>query len=255
MQLIHATAELPLLSDEGTSRIKFIDKDRRRIEIILGGLSVEFPLNAIPDPVYEAMADAVNRSAEAPETMNELHIDTLMKPTVSSLNASNIFPINSAKKILRLTLTDEALVDSIHELEGAELAFQGRQFEETIDARIELYQKMMLDDKKIDRFRFGSVEMYGDRTYQNILRDPRVTLNMFWVQEQEPQAQSYQINCIAEIVPPGDPFFKYMRLMRRLFSKTLIDLRGTTDYVCAYKFWVCENQDKSLAAKTGFVPS
>ncbi len=243
------------MSDEGTSRIKFIDKDRRRIEIILGGLSVEFPLNAIPDPVYEAMADAVNRSAEAPETMNELYIDTLMKPTVSSLNASNIFPINSAKKILRLTLTDKALVESIHELEGAELSFQGRPFEETIDERIELYHKMMLDDSKIDRFRFGAVEMYGDRTYQNILRDPRVTLNMFWVQEQEPQAQSYQINCIAEIVPPGDPFFKYMRLMRRLFSKTLIDLRGTTDYVCAYKFWVCENQDKSLAAKTGFVPS
>ena len=243
------------MPDEGTSRIKFIDKDRRRIEIILGGLSVEFPLNAIPDPVYEAMADAVNRSAELPETLNELYVSTLMKPTVSSLNASNIFPINSAKKILRLTLTDDALKDSIHELEGAELAFQGRQFEETIDERIELYQKMMLDDSMIDRFRFGSVEMYGDRTYQNIIRDPRVTLNLFWTQEETPQAQSYQINCIAEIVPPGDPFFKYMRLMRRLFSKNLIDLRGTSDYVCAYKFWVCETKDKSLAEKTDFVPS
>jgi len=243
------------MSDEGISKIKFIDKDRRRIEIILGGLSVEFPLNAIPDPVYEAMADAVDKSSELPETLNELYVSTLMKPTVSSLNASNIFPINSAKKILRLTLTDDALEDSIHELEGLELAFQGRQFEETIDERIDLYQKMMLDDKKIDRFRFGAVEMYGDRTYHNILRDPRITLNMFWAQEKEPQAQSYQINCIAEIVPPGDPFFKYMRLMRRLFSKTLIDLRGTSDYVCAYKFWVCENKDKSLAEKTGFVPS
>jgi len=243
------------LSDEGISKIKFIDKDRRRIEIILGGLSVEFPLNAIPDLVYEAMADAVNKSTETPETLTELYVSTLMKPTVSSLNASNIFPINSAKKIARLTLTDDALEDSIHELEGAELSFQGRPFEETINERIELYHKMMLDDKKIDRFRLGSVEMYGDKTYHNILRDPRVTLNMFWTQEKEPQAQSYQINCIAEVVPPGDPFFKYMRLMRRLFSKTLIDLRGKSDYVCAYKFWVCETKDKSLAEKTGFVPS
>ncbi|MHA1134856.1 MAG: hypothetical protein ACTSSE_00050 [Candidatus Thorarchaeota archaeon] len=243
------------MSDEGISKIKFIDKDRRRIEIILGGLSVVFPLNAIPDLVYEAMADAVNRSSESPETLSELYIDTLMKPTISSLNASNIFPINSAKKILRLTLTDDALEDSVHELEGAELAFQGRPFEETIDERIELYQKMMLDDKKIDRFRFGAVEMYGDKTYQNILRDPRITLNMFWTQEKRPQAQSYQINCIAEVVPPGNPFFKYMRLMRRLFSKTLIDLRGTSDYVCAYKFWVCETKDKSLAEKADFVPT
>lgn len=243
------------MSEEGVSKIKFIDKDRRRIEIILGGLSVVFPLNAIPDNVYEAMADAVNRSSESPETLNELYIDTLMKPAVSSLNASNIFPINSARKIIRLTLTDDALEDSIHELEGAELAFQGRPFEETIDERIELYQKMMLDDSKIDRFRFGAVEMYGDKTYQNILRDPRVTLNMFWTQEKQPQAQSYQINCIAEVVPQGDPFFKYMRLMRRLFSKTLIDLRGTSDYVCAYKFWVCETKDKSLAEKADFVPT
>lgn len=243
------------MSDEGISKIKFIDKDRRRIEIILGGLSVEFPLNAIPDPVYEAMADAVNKSSEAPEPLNELYVSNLMKPTVSSLNASNIFPVNSAKKIMRLTLTDDALDDTIHDLEGAELAFQGRPFEETIDERIELYQKMMIDDKKIDRFRFGSVEMYGDKTYQNILRDPRVTLNLFWIQDESPQARSYQINCIAEIVPPGDPFFKYMRLMRRLFSKTLIDLRGTSDYVCAYKFWVCETKDKSLTEKTGFVPS
>jgi hypothetical protein len=246
---------MPPLSDEGISKIKFIDKDRRRIEIILGGLSVEFPLNAIPDIVYEAMADAFNRTTESTETLNELYVNTLMKPTISTLNASNIFPINSAKKIIRLTLTDDALADSIHELEGAELAFQGRPFEETIDERIELYQKMMLDDKKIDRFRFGAVEMYGDRTYQNILRDPRITLNMFWTQDKRPQAQSYQINCIAEVVPPGDPFFKYMRLMRRLFSKTLIDLRGTSDYVCAYKLWICETKDKSLAAKTDFVPS
>ena len=246
---------MSLLSDEGVSKIKFIDKDRRRIEIILGGLSVVFPLNAIPDNVYEAMADAVNRSSESPETLNELYIDTLMKPTVSSLNASNIFPVNSAKKILRLTLTDDALEDSVHELEGAELAFQGRPFEDTIDERIELYQKMMLEDKKIDRFRFGAVEMYGDKTYQNILRDPRITLNMFGTQEHRPQAQSYQINCIAEVVPPGNPFFKYMRLMRRLFSKTLIDLRGTSDYVCAYKFWVCETKDKSLAEKADFVPT
>ena len=59
-------------------------------------------------------------------------------------------------------MTDEALAETIHELEGAELAFQGRPFEETIDERIELYQKMMIDDSKIDRFRFGAVEMYGD---------------------------------------------------------------------------------------------
>jgi hypothetical protein len=242
------------LSGKETSGIKFIDREIRRIDFSIGGLTVSFPLNPIPDLVYEAMANAVRRSADAPEILNELYVDTLMKPSVSTLNASNIFPINSAKKIVRLTLTDEAIRNTIDEIEGVELAFQGRPFQETQDERIELYQKIMLDDRKIDRFRLGAVEMYGDQTYQNILRDPRVTLNMFWTQKKWPQALSFQINCVAEVVPPGDPFYRYMRLMRRIFSSTLIDLRDSNDYVCAYKFWVCESKEKSLAEKAGFVP-
>jgi hypothetical protein len=114
---------------------------------------------------------------------------------------------------------------------------------------------MMLDDSKIDRFRLGAVEMYGDKTYHNILRDPRVTLNMFWTEDNNRLARSFQVNCIAEIVPPGTPFYRYMRLMRRLFSSTIVDIeRRASDYICAYKFWVCEAKDKSLTGKPGFVP-
>ena len=58
------------VSDEMKTKIKFIDKDRRRIEIIQGGLEVVYPLNAIPDPVYEAMADAVNKSSECVQCLS-----------------------------------------------------------------------------------------------------------------------------------------------------------------------------------------
>jgi len=242
------------LSEEKPSKIKFIDRELRKIDINLSGLEVSFPLNAIPDMIYEAIVNTLEGAQDAYEKTRRLYDSTLMKPTISTQNATGIFPINSAKKLVRLTLTDEALEDMILELEGAELSLQGRPFDETIEDRIELYQKIMLDDKKIDRFRLGAVEMYGDVTYQNILRDPRVSLNFFWRQEAQPQSQSYQVNCIAEIVPPGDPFFRYMRLMRRLFSSRLLDLRGTVDYVCAYKFWVCESKEKSLTEKAGYSP-
>jgi hypothetical protein len=209
-------------------------------------------LNAIPDELYEAVVNTLEGARDTDEKIRRLYESTLMKPTVSSQNTTGIFPINSAKKIIRLTLKDEALEDMILELEGAELSFQGRPFDETIEERVDLYQKLMLDDRKIDRFRFGAVEMYGDITYQNILRDPRVSLNFFWTQEAVPESQSYQVNCIAEMVPPGDPFFRYMRILRRLFSSRLLDLRGTEDYICAYKFWVCETKEKSLQEKAGY---
>jgi len=237
-----------------SSNIKFIDRELRRIDFDIGGLTVSFPLNAIPDEVYEAMASAIHRSYTDQQILNEIYISTLMKPTVSTLNSSHIFPINSAKKVMRLTLTDDAILESIDDLEGAMLAFQGRPFDETLDERIELFQKMLLDDKKIDRFRFGAVELFGDQTYHNIMRDPRITLNLFWTQEIHPEARSFQINCVAEIVPPGDPFFRYMSVMRQLFSSRLLNLRGSGEYICAYKFWVCEAKDKSLEEKAGFVP-
>jgi hypothetical protein len=242
------------LSEERPSTIKFIDREMRKIDISINGLDISFPLNAIPGLIYEAIVDILEGAQDAGEKTRRLYDSTLMKPTVSTQNATGIFPINSAKKLVRLTLTDEALEDMILELEGAELSLQGRPFDETIEERIELYQKIMLDDKKIDRFRLGAVEMYGDVTYQNILRDPRVSLNFFWKQNAEPQSQSHQVNCIAEIVPPGDPYFRYMRLMRRLFSSKLLELRGTIDYVCAYKFWVCESKEKSLTEKAGYSP-
>ncbi|MFW9794116.1 MAG: hypothetical protein ACFFEE_07440 [Candidatus Thorarchaeota archaeon] len=240
------------MSDDKPAAIKFIDRELRRIEIDISGLNVSFPLNAIPDMLYEAIVNTLEGARDTNDKLQRLYEATLMKPSVSTLNTIGIFPINSAKKIVRLTLTDEAIEEKILELEGAELSFQGRPFTETIEERIELYQQVMLDDTKIDRFRFGAVEMYGDQTYQNILRDPRVTMNFFWTQEAAPEAQSYQVNCVAEVVPPGHPFFRYMRIMRRLFSSRLLDLRGTEDYICAYKFWVCESKDKSLTEKTGY---
>ncbi len=242
------------MSEQEPSTIKFIDRQMRKIDINLSGLEVSFPLNAIPDMIYETILNSLEGARDTDEKIHRLYDSTLMKPTISTQNSTGIFPINSAKKLIRLTLTDEALEDMILELEGAELSFQGRPFNETIEERVELYQSVMLDDKKIDRFRFGAVEMYGDVTYQNILRDPRVSLNFFWRQETAPQSQSYQVNCIAEVVPPGDPFFRYMRLMRRLFSSRLLDLRGTEDYICAYKFWVCESREKSLTEKAGYSP-
>lgn len=237
------------------SAIRFIDRERRRIETTIGGLTVEFPLNAIPDPIYEAMASAADSAKDSQERLQMIYDSTLMKPTVSSVNSVGIFPVNTAKKIIRLTLKDEVILDVIDDLEGAELAWQGRPFEKTVDERIELYRNTLMDDSKIDRFRFGAVEIYGDQTYQNILRDPRVSLNPSWRVKNEGLALSYQINCIAEIVKPGDPFFKYMRLMRRLFSSRLLDLNRSEDYICAYKFWVCESKDKSLTEKAGFVPN
>jgi hypothetical protein len=95
--------------------------------------------------------------------------------------------------------------------------------------------------------------MFSDVTYSNIQRDPRVALSFMWTKPDQAVAPGYQLNCLAEISRPKEPFYRFMTCLRSLFSSRFMDSRGP-EYACAYKLWVSEVKDKSLAPKPGFIP-
>jgi hypothetical protein len=218
------------------------------------GIVQSYPLNPLPDDLYEGLAAVVEGEGSGIERLQKIYEATVMKPTISTFNFENPFPVNLCTKIARLTLTDETIDDSIEDIEGRLLALQGMPFQETIDGRIDIYRDIFLDDSKIDRFRLGVMEIYGDNTFHNIQRDPRVSMTMYWRDQSSGESRSYQVNAIAEIVDPGTPFFRYMRVLRSLFSSKFVETRRG-GYVAAYKLWISELHDKSLVSKTGFVPS
>ncbi|MHA2378878.1 MAG: hypothetical protein ACXADS_06360 [Candidatus Thorarchaeota archaeon] len=241
------------MADDIPSSVKFIDKERRRIELVINDVTLSFPLNAIPDPLYLAMATAYDGDEDPECKLLRAYYDTVMQPTVCTADPTSIFHLGTAVKTTHLSLTDEEIENQIEDIEGELLSFQGRPYEETLEERIELYRRVYLDDSKIDRFRFGAAELYGDVTYGNIRRDPRIVLNF---QHHDPRKDTYlgwQVNSIAQIVFPGDPFYRFMRAMRSLFVRRFIDLRAS-EYPCAYMFHVCEVKDKSLSSRLGFVP-
>ena len=163
--------------------------------------------------------------------------------------------MNCAPKVVRLTYYDEIIRNTINDLEGRILSLQGRNFNETIEERVQIYRELHSDDSKIDRMRLGAIEIYGANTYQNILKDPRVTLGFSWYRPNElPREIGFQINCIAEIAIPGDPFYEYMEIMRTLFTQHYLNL-GDKQYTCAYKLWVSEIKSKSLDDRSGFIPN
>ena len=235
-----------------TSLVRFVDRDTRRIEFNYQNTVISFPLNPIPDELYQAIASQADGDDPPNELIERIYTSHVMKPSVCTFSAANLtFPINAATKIIRLTHTDEIIEELLDEIEGELLSFQGNPFEETIQDRVNLYKRLFVDDAEIDRMRLGAIEMYGDVTYSNIKKDPRVSLQFDWRPPFSGENMSFQLNCIAEIVKPGMPFYRYMRALRTLFSSRFIDLRQP-DYVAAYKFWVCEWRDKSLKAKPGF---
>ncbi len=245
----HAGA--PMQSEK--TKLRFIDRELRRIELNVQGITQYYPLNPIPDDLYEGMASNVDVEGTSLEKLQTIYRSTVQKPTFATFNFEHPFPVNCATKIIRLTLTDAEIEKTVDDLEGKLLALQGMPFEDTIEERIEMYRNTFIDDSKIDRFRLGALEIYGDNTYRNVQRDPRVSLGLYWLDSKTDITRSYQVNAIAEIIEPGTPFFKYMRVMRSLFSSRFVETRRG-GYVAAYKLWLSEYHNKSLESKTGFVP-
>ncbi|MHA2228376.1 MAG: hypothetical protein ACXADL_03415 [Candidatus Thorarchaeota archaeon] len=239
------------MAENGYAHLRFIDRELRKIELGRDNLTLHYPLNLVPEVLYDAMlglADGKEAPLEISDSMSQRAIH---KPIMSTFDPTHPFPVNAATKIVWLTLNDDAIEDKIDELQGLFLTWQGRSFEDTLEERLQTYKELFVDDSLIDRFRLGAIEMYGSTTYANIKRDPRVTLGFSWFQSKPAAFHGVQINCIAEIVKPSDPFYIYMSFMRNLFSTTFIEL-GTAEYPCAYRLWVSEIKEKALRDATGY---
>ncbi len=238
---------------EQVARIHFIDKERRRIELSMNGVLSIYPLNTIPDDLYEIMVAAVDGHDTPEEQLEAFYQGTAMKPILCTNNNATPFPVNASAKLIRLVPTDDVLEEKAQYLQEQVLALQGIPFEETLEERFSIYRNLYIDDKKINHLCFGIAEMYGDTTYRNIQRDPRVSLVTYWPSPDYMEVVSYQINGIAEVIPKGTPFYTFMQLSRTLFTQKFISLRGP-NYISAYRIWISEILEKTLASKTGYVP-
>jgi hypothetical protein len=241
------------VTEPSIASFRFIDRELRRIEISKDNVIVSYPLNAIPDTLLQSLAGLTESSDYEGEGLEYIYRDTVSKPAMCTFSQGMPFSVNFAPKVVRLTPVDKEIENNIDDLEGAVLALQGQPFQETVEERLELYNQLYLDESKIDLFRLGAVEMYGATTYSNVLRDPRVCLGFNWYDDRTSQHYGLQLNCIAEVVTPDDPFFRFMRLLRQLFSSSFLDLRSP-DYICGYKLWVSEANEKNLEGSRGFLP-
>lgn len=241
------------MADERHSAVHLVDRESRRIVVTDEAVTLGFPLNAMPNPLYSGMLNAVDMLDDDVDIFRGIWRSNIMKPTLVTFDRDKPFPVNTATKIVRLTLKDDVIAERIDDLEGNLLEMFGQPFEDTMDDRISLYRNLYLDETLIDRFRFGIAEMYGDRSYQNIRKNPRVTLHFSWPTNGSPTWLSYEISCIAEIVEQETPFYRFMRMMRQIFSREFLELRDE-EYPCAYRLWISDVREKTLSSQRGFVP-
>ncbi len=237
---------------EQTERQLFVDRETRRIETRLRKAQLLFPLNPIPEPLFQTMLAFTDPRDDPQAALERLMQSRVFEATVCTFSFNQLFPVNTARKFVYPTPHDGVLEEVIDDLEGQLLSFQGRPLDDTLGERFELFRNLYIDEERLDRFRLGALEIYGDLTYRNIVRDPRVSLNMRW--DEGTSLKSVQLNCIAEIVGKSTPFYRFIRVVRSLFSQHFVDLLGY-EYTCAYKFWICESFNKHLSDRHGFRPS
>ncbi len=238
-------------SQEGTNL--FIDRELRRVELALGPAKYVYPLNSIPDNLLQNFLRLSDLPTDPEVVLSRFYSPSIPTADVCTVNPMSPFPTNCAPKIMFLTLKDDVLEREIDDIESKVLSLQGRSFKETVPERLELFRDLYLDESKIDPHRFGAVEIFGGKTYRNMLNDPRATLVFQWLDEKI-VSRCVQLNCIAEIEPRGSVFYRFIRALRALFTRDYLDLLGRK-YACAYKFWICESQVKDLTDPQGFALS
>lgn len=166
------------------------------------------------------------------------HLPTLL--TISDKTME--FPINAASKGVGLVPYDDQLHSLSQRLQESIKTLQGLDLHTSLLQRLEIAKLFYGSQNHINRFCLGGLEIFETTSFSNIIRDPRVSL--FFVGN-SPTYLSYQINCIAEIIPSDQWFYKFISSMRSLFEMESFHFQQPK-YPFAVKYHTIQVLDKSL---------
>ncbi len=215
------------------------ERSEARRSITVAGESMEFDVRPLPRAFMEWQAttrlEGIRSFLEGSPKFAAFgaHLPVMSTADVTS----GTFPVNSAAKGAGLSVHPD-------QIEGWTLRFEGlieRGLEggwsETMKERLGALLDYYSDLARFDPTVITSIEIFGKRTYTNVLADPRCTL--LYVGIDDSGTRSYAVHCIAELVPPGELFYRYVRSIHDLFH---VPSRRTYPFV--YRLHVCEVYDK-----------
>ncbi len=163
-------------------------------------------------------------------------------PVVSTVQGgAGQFRIHSSTKGTGLLPKDEYLDYYLGLIAECLERIKGRPFDETAGERIAVAREFYANPDHIDRRRLGLLEIFRGQTFKNLSENPQATVLYTGTWK---GYFSLQINCIAEIIAPGDPYFRFLYGMRQLFEYERFHIHQPA-YALGYLFWAQEAFDKS----------
>ena len=145
-----------------------------------------------------------------------------------NLYGSN-FDINSAAKGVGLIVKEEFIKESLDKIDDLNSKTKNKK------KRLEFLLDFYSDISKIDDTCLTTLEIYSTQTFTNIKADNRCGLLFLGI-------QSYQVNCVVDLMDPDTDFYKFVNGLHTLFH-------GKINPPYAYKLNTCELYDKSPGKK------
>ncbi len=167
-------------------------------------------------------------------------------PTLITFDLNNPdFPVNTVCKGVGLVPIEEKLVEITQEINQIVKKIKNQDFKKTLSLRLEAANIFYDKPEIIDGYALGGLEIFESKSFENIQKNPRVTL--FFVGN-SPTYKSYQLNCIAEIISPDHPFYNFIINMRSLFEEARFHFQQPV-YPFAIRYHIVHILDKSLKVR------
>ncbi|MBU7024606.1 MAG: hypothetical protein HXS40_10615 [Theionarchaea archaeon] len=212
------------------------------LECEVNGVSTRVPLGRLPSEFIEWQIEERRKTfnllkGEGRPTFLAPHLPTLITVNPDTPH----FPINAASKGVGLVPEPSEMPEIVTQLGQTASRVKGKDFFSTLKERISAAE-LFYASQKIDVHSLGGLEIFEGTSFSNMTKNPFVSL--FFVGG-APSYKSFQVNCVAEIVEKGHPFYQFVASMRALFEEGSFHFQQPA-YPYAIHYHVSGVLDKSL---------
>ncbi len=203
----------------------------------------ELPIKPLPERFIDWQLTYKRGIYDAIERDQYIRFNAGHLPVVGTWDADGLVP-NLANKGVGFTPADEHLDHYVAHVESAVeriAALPPHAVDETRVLRIATAREFYAHPEHIDWRRLGLLEIFEGGTFHNLSRYPLASV--LWTGD-SPVFQSFQVDCIVEVITPEHPRYKFSWAMRRLFEYEPFHVVQTM-FPYAYTFWVYDWHEKT----------
>lgn len=218
---------------------------KRTIEFSSNGEILRFQTQTLPDGFMDWQLQSRKRLFELLERGEHPLTFGAHLPIVATRSDKDPFAIHTSNKGAGLVPRPSVLLQVVEQYENCLRRSKNIPLQEGRRARVEVVRNFYGNAGQIDRRCLSLLEIFTGKTFDNIRKNPFVTLHFTG---EGPDYRSYQINCIAQIISPDSLYYRFIYASRQLFEQERFHIQQPR-YPFGYLFWVQQVYEKTPRQK------